>query len=210
MGCDYSLDHEVRSSFGFNSRTPCGVRPHPLQYTEVKTSFNSRTPCGVRRYQPHYQESYDTFQFTHPVWGATPQSTLHRHNQRTVSIHAPRVGCDSDCSVRAWFGWWFQFTHPVWGATSKPTYSTKLLKFQFTHPVWGATPSFNFLITKRRGFNSRTPCGVRLRADNLSLDLLRCFNSRTPCGVRLYTNFLHILRRLFQFTHPVWGATYLT
>ena len=33
------------------------------------------------------------FQFTHPVWGATGNE--HRDdNDRGVSIHAPRVGCD--------------------------------------------------------------------------------------------------------------------
>ena len=34
-----------------------------------------------------------------------------------VSIHAPRVGCDSVfISMTAW-KFSFQFTHPVWGAT---------------------------------------------------------------------------------------------
>ena len=56
--------------------------------------FNSRTPCGVRRIKG-FKEFLDVqFQFTHPVWGATvicgcPTSI------RSVSIHAPRVGCDN-------------------------------------------------------------------------------------------------------------------
>ena len=55
------------------------------------------------------------FQFTHPVWGATSISKG-VINETTVSIHAPRVGCDSIArqpSSRETF----QFTHPVWGAT---------------------------------------------------------------------------------------------
>ncbi len=56
------------------------------------------------------------FQFTHPVWGATP-TNHNQHNYDTVSIHAPRVGCDNpddDVNLRSCS---FQFTHPVWGAT---------------------------------------------------------------------------------------------
>ena len=33
------------------------------------------------------------------------------------------------------------------------------------------------------------------------------FNSRTPCGVRPLLVMLHSLHVLFQFTHPVRGAT---
>ena len=56
------------------------------------------------------------FQFTHPVWGATPMSLP------TLLI------------------WEFQFTHPVWGATiMRPLLRLLVCVFQFTHPVWGAT-----------------------------------------------------------------------
>ena len=34
------------------------------------------------------------FQFTHPVWGATNSQSL-VHLVGCVSIHAPRVGCDT-------------------------------------------------------------------------------------------------------------------
>ena len=34
-----------------------------------------------------------------------------------------------------------------------------------------------------------------------------CFNSRTPCGVRLSKYVTKQFRNVFQFTHPVWGAT---
>ena len=33
------------------------------------------------------------FQFTHPVWGATTRY-INTYSPSTVSIHAPRVGCD--------------------------------------------------------------------------------------------------------------------
>ena len=57
------------------------------------------------------------FQFTHPVWGATISIfIISRHI--TVSIHAPRVGCDEQTDYSTQFET-FQFTHPVWGATYK-------------------------------------------------------------------------------------------
>ena len=80
-------------------------------------SFNSRTPCGVRHIQWRIDHWGWEFQFTHPVWGATTSHTTvaslsESFNSRTpcgvrqivrkaeeeradVSIHAPRVGCDS-------------------------------------------------------------------------------------------------------------------
>ena len=146
------------------------------------------------------------FQFTHPVWGATPlrpptPHTARGFNSRTpcgvrlpmlfsyryelvVSIHAPRVGCDS---------------------------KRKTIR------------------KKHRRFNSRTPCGVRqtvslpvfalitvsIHAPRVGCDEVTpiryrvsiCFNSRTPCGVRHGTHPDNVIKDLFQFTHPVWGAT---
>ena len=59
---------------------------------------------------------FKMFQFTHPVWGATPI-----------------------CSVFMSITAWFQFTHPVWGATQSYQYHQDEIEFQFTPPVWGAT-----------------------------------------------------------------------
>ena len=56
------------------------------------------------------------FQFTHPGRGATDTSE-ERTRARSVSIHAPREGCDSLLGgVFGYFGQ-FQFTHPGRGAT---------------------------------------------------------------------------------------------
>ena len=56
--------------------------------------FNSRTPCGVRRALSRPSSTATRFQFTHPVWGATAGEPLVQL-ALFVSIHAPRVGCDS-------------------------------------------------------------------------------------------------------------------
>ena len=59
------------------------------------TYFNPRTSCEVRRYKNLLIEEIDLFQSTHLVWGATPK--LHKNiKQLVISIHAPRVRCDSE------------------------------------------------------------------------------------------------------------------
>ena len=163
------------------------------------------------------------------MWGAT--QVAHRlEEQRSISIHAPRVGCDIRPSPRA-------------GPTGK---------FQSTHPVWGATLQHGLTHGRQRDFNPRTPCGVRLpvpgapqtyerisiHAPRVGCDRKRpgdhrrssgfqsthpvwgatqrhslrrtgrCdFNPRTPCGVRQAAGRLESKRIIFQSTHPVWGAT---
>ena len=102
-----------------------------------------------------------------------------------VSIHAPREGCD-------------EFKQIDLAPDSK---------FQFTHPGRGATGAGCSLTAIPRGFNSRTPGGVRLARSSYVSQLLPVsihapregcdikahredtiqlrFNSRTPGGVRL-------------------------
>ena len=102
-----------------------------------------------------------TFQFTHPVRGATEMGQLIPFLCQ-VSIHAPRAGCDqadtrllrgllrfnsrTPCGVRLCYQasigavYQFQFTHPVRGATVRQVRPVRLEPFQFTHPVRGATP----------------------------------------------------------------------
>ena len=77
--------------------------------------------------------------------------------------------------------------------------------FQFTHPVRGATYPDGSIYTLR-GFNSRTPCGVRRQRGHGERSVAR-FNSRTPCGVRREEYEVGVAYLVFQFTHPVRGAT---
>ena len=83
-----------------------------------------------------------TFQFTHPGRGATgtgdaPQLPL------SVSIHAPREGCDTRKSCSSSILNVFQFTHPGRGATRNTLELLNTnLQFQFTHPGRGATSRF--------------------------------------------------------------------
>ena len=149
----------------------------------------------------------EAFQFTHPVWGATRLGKVGAED-RCVSIHAPRVGCDKYLQ----------------------TYSTQRTRFNSRTPcgvrLLRASPPWRV----PGGFNSRTPCGVRPSSARPRGRARGCFNSRTPCGVRLtYSRGAYrvslvsihaprvgcdvgylstiVLNREFQFTHPVWGAT---
>ena len=124
--------------------------------------FNPRTPCGVRH--------ADLCRFFTAL---------------SISIHAPRVGCDPARMSQIASVEVFQSTHPVWGATASMSPSIgKLSPFQSTHPVWGATRASISAMAASVYFNPRTPCGVRLPA-----------NSGTAQSLA------------FQSTHPVWGAT---
>ena len=102
--------------------------------------------------------------------------------------------------------------------------------FQSTHPSWGATILFNAPSLAPLDFNPRTHRGVRPEQVSSSHYQVLNFNPRTHRGVRLHAiiydlqheNFnprTHrgvrpkarrqiIIRRIFQSTHPSWGATF--
>ncbi len=125
-----------------------------------------------------------SFQFTHPVWGATVHPILHLIHL-LVSIHAPRVGCDDRRSQIIRANNKFQFTHPVWGATVRLLDDAHTLEVSIHAPRVGCDYSARQSLRCQMGFNSRTPCGVRLN--------------------RMIKN--DEAAKQFQFTHPVWGAT---
>ena len=124
-------------------------------------SFNSRTPGGVRRPGTQGENSHHDVSIHAPREGCdfSKETNL---SFALVSIHAPREGCD----------------------TQEIKDYQEAIKFQFTHPGRGATPSARLQRIHWRGFNSRTPGGVRPNAQTLSN-----------------------MREQFQFTHPGRGAT---
>ena len=125
--------------------------------------FNSRTPGGVR---------------LAPLCKVVKSAT--------VSIHAPREGCDrlrqrslsrSEVSIHA--------------------------------PREGCDILLVFIRVVPKCFNSRTPGGVRLDGYDYINGYVFSFNSRTPGGVRRSPLPLHYAGHRFQFTHPGRGATSL-
>ena len=117
-----------------------GCDPSPTPAYVLPSSFNSRTPCGVRLALSSLLETTTMFQFTHPVWGATLLDLLVEVRQ-LVSIHAPRVGCDASLEA---------------SISSRGYVSIHA-------PRVGCDLCGRYYALHSRCFNSRTPCGVRLR-----------------------------------------------
>ena len=69
----------------------------PASPPHQRAHFNPRSPCGERRRRAKAEVSPLTFQSTLPVWGATGYQEAWA-DYRYISIHAPRVGSDSQRS----------------------------------------------------------------------------------------------------------------
>ena len=123
----------------FNSRTPGGVRRICISKIFLNLSFNSRTPGGVRQL-------------------VRQQHLL----TRSVSIHAPREGCDIHGSAEGSTLEEFQFTHPGRGATSNQFYGRTKDVVSIHAPREGCDRVTERVYSYLLGFNSRTPGGVRL------------------------------------------------
>ena len=170
----------------------------------------------------------DTFQSTHPVWGATNRPRMERSphgyfNPRTPcgvrlshslsTIELPDFNPRTPCGVRRTVSWYrlastpFQSTHPVWGATTHSSSTMTPRIFQSTHPVWGATRAECGLFDRYIEFQSTHPVWGATGTPLSSIIGFHHFNPRTPCGVRPRLTCLDCTTLLFQSTHPVWGAT---
>ncbi len=180
-----SLDQTSSESFFFfNPRTPCGVRQtggeitwtrcwfqstHSLRsatgdcasYSSVSSSFNPRTPCGVRL---NIESSSD-------------------EEEEEVSIHALLAECDSNFLLLFRRGSGFNPRTPCGVRRISRNFILNTNKFQSTHSLRSATTAntqtsnsnmvsihallaecdLTLAITDRvhKGFNPRTPCGVR-------------------------------------------------
>ena len=131
-----------RLGTSFNSRTLGRVRRRrsPLLTTPHDVSIHAPWEGCDQAYlrtAPYYREFQFThpgrgatqfcyffvlwlwFQFTHPGRGAT-REIPYQDCQETVSIHAPREGCDFGALVPLMHSIVFQFTHPGRGATILP------------------------------------------------------------------------------------------
>ena len=100
-----------------------------------------------------------------------------------VSIHAPRAGCDISGAVRRKYYASFNPRTPGGVRQQMCKQTIRKAKFQSTHPGRGATQLFRSSGYKKGSFNPRTPGGVRPSSKNLR-PMRECFNPRTPGGVR--------------------------
>ena len=206
-GCDLVVILNSPTIECFNSRTPGGVRPPKDYFTGVVPSVSIHAPregCDwdLSRRIVSYQPG---FQFTHPGRGATlikpPYNVcVSSFNSRTPGgvrrLSAGTTGCRGGFNSRT-PGGVRPFRKPV---------ANEVLKFQFTHPGRGATPQprhakvmgYVSIHAPREGCDSRVPP---------TCQGLRGFNSRTPGGVRQLKAAPVLQHNEFQFTHPGRGAT---
>ena len=75
-GATLSKSRQYRRDLHFNSRSPCGERPHGAGDILVSTIF----------------------QLTLPVWGATVRK-INPIEKMDISTHAPRVGSDRENEI---------------------------------------------------------------------------------------------------------------
>ena len=159
-GATGSLPQCISRQLDFNPRTPCGVRHQPVWTGARCGNFNPRTPCGVRQGVQDRAQNAVTISIHAPRVGCDHR--VHTGGDGSaISIHAPRVGCDRNLRITTW---------------------------------------------AQRDFNPRTPCGVRHGTKWCSSRRFY-FNPRTPCGVRPGEGWVSLEFVKFQSTHPVWGAT---
>ena len=104
----------------------------------------------------------------------------------TISIHAPREGCD-------------QMRAKLRGLVDK---------FQSTHPARGATKPGGHLYWRESYFNPRTPRGVRRCPGPPLQRRSPGFQSTHPARGATRSGFLTPTVDQFQSTHPARGATF--
>ena len=77
----------------FNPHSPCGERPCSSRMAASRRNFNPHSPCGERRTDETPVPTYDVFQSTLPLRGATVFS-LRVEDGAAISIHTPLAGSD--------------------------------------------------------------------------------------------------------------------
>ena len=145
--------------------------------------FNPRTPCGVRLYKVHHLDGTCIVS----IHALLAECDAFRNGRMLVYVgFNPRTPCGvrlpgqriGHC-VQS-----FQSTHSLRSATRGSICLSAEFQFQSTHSLRSAT-SWDFTpASTHRGFNPRTPCGVR-HAGHIPVADGCGFNPRTPCGVRL-------------------------
>ena len=117
VGCDNGSCTVNFCVMLFQSTHPVwGATRFPRALGATKNQFQSTHPVWGATILGRLLGLAHIFQSTHPVWGATRQ-LYHQFPCCVISIHAPRVGCDTDIAVSYDLTEQFQSTHPVWGAT---------------------------------------------------------------------------------------------
>ena len=95
-GCDRPCCTSETGRRYFNPRTPRGVRRRYFPSPSAAGRFQSTHPArGATPACPVEAQGVESFQSTHPARGATICHWSTDNLDITISIHAPREGCDS-------------------------------------------------------------------------------------------------------------------
>ena len=149
----------------------------------MRLYFNPRSPRGERRRQ--IARRLDSFRISiHAPRVGSDTDARSELNSVEISIHAPRVGSDFSTYSVSGICLRFQSTLPAWGATTGGSRRTKVWKFQSTLPAWGAT---------RLRPRIQLVCRISIHAPRVGSDTCalvsiasaRYFNPRSPRGERL-------------------------
>ena len=167
----------------FNPRSPRGERRDADDYRSAE-AFQSTLPAwGATRTASEMDADYVVFQSTLPAWGATLpgagdgraerfQSTLpawgataafmSASTGASISIHAPRVGSDSQARQPGPHRSQFQSTLPAWGATHDVGRCGGADRTISIHaPRVGSDKALQRTELNRQYFNPRSPRGER-------------------------------------------------
>ena len=99
-GATVSCNCGAANIFQFQSTHPArGATLLALYQKLSQSDFNPRTPRGVRHVIEGDYRGFFQFQSTHPARGATAGGLKQRVGC-TISIHAPREGCDGKDAVK--------------------------------------------------------------------------------------------------------------
>ena len=151
--------------------------------TGLDIDFNPRAPYGARQRLRKCTGSWQKFQSTRPIRGATRCYDPVRQ-RRHISIHAPHTGRDA---------------RKLWSRVS-------LTLFQSTRPIRGATMQDDLRLAVPAISIHAPHTGRDICAGYRSTSGLH-FNPRAPYGARPVTASRLDSKALFQSTRPIRGAT---
>ncbi len=137
--------------------------------------------------------------------GATLASTL-KLLRVTISIHAPRGGCDYILRHLDIYELHFNPRTP-WGVRLCRSQSDRIAVYFNPRTPWGVRPPlYRLRCPAPSDFNPRTPWGVRHTLDD-PFQRTVIFQSTHPVGGATGIIYQFIIKLVFQSTHPVGGAT---
>ena len=227
-GSDDKVSNELRDLWISIHVPLAGSDPLRSAACGAAPNFNPRSPCGERRQGWSALYSFNVFQSTFPLRGAT-RVAGGRGDAGVISIHAPLAGSDdrtfrlaqhvpisihaplagSDCRKRP-PSWWSSHFNPRSPCGERPVVAMRRCPvpvFQSTLPLRGTTRHIVILCMRvvisihapLAGSDGRSWCGLARVPD---------FNPRSPCGERLQRRDHSWRGEQFQSTLPLRGATW--